>query len=54
LLIERGAVTVAVNLGDRPAELSAHGAVLLATRDGVETRNGAAVRLPGCAAVILG
>ncbi len=51
LLIERGAVTVAVNLGDRPAELSAHGEVLLATRDGVETRNGAAVRLPGCAAV---
>ncbi len=53
LVIERGAVTVAVNLGGRPAELPAHGEVLLVSREGVETRSGAAVRLPGCAAAIL-
>jgi maltooligosyltrehalose trehalohydrolase len=59
LVIQRGALRVVVNLADAPATIAVdldEPTVLLATRDDVTvagTRNGAAVRLPGCAAVVV-
>ena len=51
LVIERGAVTVAVNLGGRPAELPAHGEVLLVSRrrgGDAQRRSRAVARLRRC------
>jgi maltooligosyltrehalose trehalohydrolase len=60
VVIQRDALRVVVNLADAPMEIevdTVDPTVLLATRDDVRivsgTRNGAAVRLPGCAAVVL-
>ena len=60
VVIQRGALRVVVNLADTPAQIEVDvvdPTVLLATRDDVVvaagTRNGAAVRLPGCAAVVV-
>ena len=48
-----GAVTVAVNFGGGRPSCRRTARCCWWVREGVETRNGAAVRLPGCAAAIL-
>lgn len=59
LVVERGALRIVVNLADAPADVDVDlrdPEVLLTTHPDVEvtrTRNGAAVHLPGCAAVIV-
>ena len=60
LVVERGQLRVVVGLADAPVDVTVDiddPVVLLATRDDIVvtggTRSGAAVRLPGCAAVVL-
>ncbi len=60
IVLHRGSLSVLVNLGDKSTSLtieSEQPSVLLSTSVDVHvdagTRNGAAVRLPGCAAVIV-